>query len=70
MEVLLLAASAGRSSHMGILFLCSYFMTCACVDYWGAVLPRLSLLKGFSLVSLHGKMKQVCSSENVSAYTH
>ena len=37
----------------------SYFMTCACVDYWGVVLQRLSILKGFSLIPLHGKMKQV-----------
>lgn len=34
-------------------------MTCACVDYWGLVLPLLTSLKGFSLISLHGKMKQV-----------
>ena len=34
-------------------------MTCACVDYWGVVLPRLTALKGFSLIPLHGKMKQV-----------
>lgn len=52
---------AARSSHGCILFAfsCSYFMTCACVDYWGTVLPCLSSLKGFSLISLHGKMKQV-----------
>ncbi|WCJ39991.1 DEAD-box ATP-dependent RNA helicase 18 [Euphorbia peplus] len=37
---------------------CRYFMTCACVDYWGVVLPQLPALKGFSLVPLHGKMKQ------------
>lgn len=36
-----------------------YFMTCACVDYWGVVLPRLAVLKGLSLIPLHGKMKQV-----------
>lgn len=34
-------------------------MTCASVDYWGVVLPRLAALKGVSLISLHGKMKQV-----------
>lgn len=35
-----------------------YFMTCACVDYWGVVLPQLPALKGFCLIPLHGKMKQ------------
>ncbi|KAH0748510.1 hypothetical protein KY290_027742 [Solanum tuberosum] len=35
-----------------------YFMTCACVDCWGTVLPCLSCLKSFSLISLHGKIKQ------------
>lgn len=34
-------------------------MTCACVDYWGLVLPLLGSLKGFPLIALHGKMKQV-----------
>lgn len=34
-------------------------MTCACVDYWGVVLPCLSPLKDFNLIALHGKMKQV-----------
>lgn len=34
-------------------------MTCACVDYWGVVLPRLTALKNFNIVALHGKMKQV-----------
>lgn len=40
-------------------FFFSYFMTCACVDYWGVVLPQLSALKNIPLISLHGKMKQV-----------
>ncbi|KAE8725752.1 DEAD-box ATP-dependent RNA helicase 18 [Hibiscus syriacus] len=31
-------------------FTLRYFMTCACVDYWGVVLPRLTALKGFSLI--------------------
>ncbi|KAL2634811.1 hypothetical protein R1flu_006290 [Riccia fluitans] len=35
-----------------------YFMTCACVDYWGTVLPQLKMLKGLSIIPLHGKMKQ------------
>ncbi|KAK6145565.1 hypothetical protein DH2020_022385 [Rehmannia glutinosa] len=46
-----------------------YFMTCACVDYWGAVLPRLSALKGFSLISLHGKMKQAAREKALASFT-
>ncbi|KAK6227746.1 Helicase [Theobroma cacao] len=46
-----------------------YFMTCACVDYWGVVLPRLTALKGFSLISLHGKMKQTAREKALAAYT-
>ncbi|KAI3470922.1 hypothetical protein Pfo_027585 [Paulownia fortunei] len=46
-----------------------YFMTCACVDYWGAVLPILSALKGFSLISLHGKMKQAAREKALASFT-
>ncbi|EOY17681.1 P-loop containing nucleoside triphosphate hydrolases superfamily protein [Theobroma cacao] len=46
-----------------------YFMTCACVDYWGVVLPRLTALKGFSLISLHGKMKQTAREKALAAFT-
>ncbi|KAK7379402.1 hypothetical protein VNO80_04861 [Phaseolus coccineus] len=46
-----------------------YFMTCACVDYWGAVLPCLSLLKGFSLIPLHGKMKQSAREKALATFT-
>lgn len=35
-----------------------FLMTCACVDYWGVVLPQLAVLKGHSLIPFHGKMKQ------------
>ena len=38
---------------------CRYFMTCACVDFWGMVLPSLESLKKISMISLHGRMKQV-----------
>lgn len=34
-------------------------MTCACVDYWALVLPKLEALSGIQAVALHGKMKQV-----------
>ncbi|CAK8566445.1 unnamed protein product [Lathyrus sativus] len=46
-----------------------YYMTCACVDYWGVVLPRLSVLKGFSLISLHGKMKQNVREKALASFT-
>ncbi|XP_073297657.1 DEAD-box ATP-dependent RNA helicase 18 [Primulina huaijiensis] len=46
-----------------------YFMTCACVDYWGTVLPLLSVLKDFSLISLHGKMKQVAREKALDLFT-
>ncbi|KAK3019520.1 hypothetical protein RJ639_003192 [Escallonia herrerae] len=46
-----------------------YFMTCACVDYWGVVLPQLSALKSFSLISLHGKMKQTAREKALASFT-
>ncbi|KAK8672354.1 hypothetical protein V6N13_110726 [Hibiscus sabdariffa] len=46
-----------------------YFMTCACVDYWGVVLPRLTALKGFSLIALHGKMKQGAREKALASFT-
>lgn len=45
-----------------------YFMTCACVDYWGVVLPRLSVLKGFSLIPLHGQMKQTAREKALASF--
>ncbi|XP_027335135.1 DEAD-box ATP-dependent RNA helicase 18 isoform X2 [Abrus precatorius] len=46
-----------------------YFMTCACVDYWGVVLPCLPVLKGFSLIPLHGKMKQSAREKALASFT-
>ncbi|KAL6980752.1 DEAD-box ATP-dependent RNA helicase 18 [Sarracenia purpurea var. burkii] len=46
-----------------------YFMTCACVDYWGVALPRLAALKGFSLIPLHGKMKQTAREKALASFT-
>lgn len=46
-----------------------YFMTCACVDYWGLVLPRLAALKGFSIIPLHGKMKQTAREKGLASFT-
>ncbi|KAF6146938.1 hypothetical protein GIB67_036657 [Kingdonia uniflora] len=46
-----------------------YFMTCACVDYWGVVLSRLDTLKGCSLISLHGKLKQTARVKALTSFT-
>ncbi|XP_020578823.1 DEAD-box ATP-dependent RNA helicase 18 [Phalaenopsis equestris] len=46
-----------------------YFMTCACVDYWGTVLPQLSVLKSFPLIPLHGKMKQTAREKALSSFS-
>ncbi|CAA3028905.1 DEAD-box ATP-dependent RNA helicase 18 [Olea europaea subsp. europaea] len=46
-----------------------YFMTCASVDYWDVVLPRLSSLKGFTLISLHGQMKQAAREKALASFT-
>ncbi|EPS62883.1 hypothetical protein M569_11905, partial [Genlisea aurea] len=46
-----------------------YFMTCACVDYWGTVLPHVPALKGYFLISLHGKMKQSAREKALSSFT-
>lgn len=46
-----------------------YFMTCACVDYWGVVLPCLDSLKGRSLIPLHGQMKQAAREKALASFT-
>ncbi|ONK62613.1 uncharacterized protein A4U43_C07F5970 [Asparagus officinalis] len=46
-----------------------YFMTCACVDYWGKVLPQLTALKDCSLIPLHGKMKQSSREKALASFT-
>lgn len=46
-----------------------YFMTCACVDYWGVVLPCLTALKGRSLIPLHGQMKQAAREKALASFT-
>ncbi|GKU92175.1 hypothetical protein SLEP1_g5940 [Rubroshorea leprosula] len=46
-----------------------YFMTCACVDYWGVVLPHITALKGLSLIPLHGKMKQTAREKALAFFT-
>ncbi|EFJ12594.1 hypothetical protein SELMODRAFT_123861 [Selaginella moellendorffii] len=46
-----------------------YFMTCASVDYWGTVLPRLKTLKDVPIVVLHGKMKQSVRVKALEKFT-
>lgn len=46
-----------------------YFMTCACVDYWGVVLPRLAVLRSLSLIPLHGRMKQTAREKALASFT-
>ncbi|KAI5075534.1 hypothetical protein GOP47_0009610 [Adiantum capillus-veneris] len=46
-----------------------YFMTCACVDYWGTVLPTLKCLKNVSMISLHGKMQQSVREKALAQFT-
>ncbi|XP_058075129.1 DEAD-box ATP-dependent RNA helicase 18 [Magnolia sinica] len=46
-----------------------YFMTCACVDYWGVVLPQLAALKGCPLIPLHGRMKQIARERALASFT-
>ncbi|CAA6660219.1 unnamed protein product [Spirodela intermedia] len=46
-----------------------YFMTCACVDYWSVVLPKISILKGCSFTSLHGRMKQIAREKALATFT-
>ncbi|XP_021769245.1 DEAD-box ATP-dependent RNA helicase 18-like [Chenopodium quinoa] len=46
-----------------------FFMTCACVDYWGVVLPQLTVLKGHSIIPIHGKMKQSARKKASESFT-
>ncbi|KAJ4769064.1 RNA helicase [Rhynchospora pubera] len=46
-----------------------YFMTCACVDYWGVVLPQIKALKGSKITPLHGKMKQVNREKALASFS-
>jgi ATP-dependent RNA helicase DDX55/SPB4 len=33
-----------------------FFLTCACVDYFASVLPKLNALKSVRFLAIHGKM--------------
>ncbi|KAK9689102.1 hypothetical protein RND81_09G035500 [Saponaria officinalis] len=45
-----------------------YFLSCDCVDYWGVVLPQLSLLKGHPLIPFHGKMGQKTRDKALASF--
>ncbi|XP_074287180.1 LOW QUALITY PROTEIN: DEAD-box ATP-dependent RNA helicase 18-like [Silene latifolia] len=64
-----LECEADKKSSELVDLLVNYFMTCASVDYWGFVLPRLSLLEGHSLIPLHGKMKQQAREKALTSFT-
>uniref|UniRef100_UPI0005C9E0B3 DEAD-box ATP-dependent RNA helicase 18-like n=1 Tax=Fragaria vesca subsp. vesca TaxID=101020 RepID=UPI0005C9E0B3 len=46
-----------------------YFMTCASVDYWGAVLPCLAPLKDINLIALHGQMNEITRDKALASFT-
>lgn len=45
-----------------------YFLTCACVDFMAAVLPRLPQCKGLAFQALHGRMKQAARGATLSSF--
>ncbi|XP_074269435.1 DEAD-box ATP-dependent RNA helicase 18-like [Silene latifolia] len=64
-----LECEADKKSSELVDLLVKYFMTCASVDYWGVVLPRLSLLKKHPLIPLHGQMKQQAREKALASFT-
>ncbi|AEE35194.1 DEA(D/H)-box RNA helicase family protein [Arabidopsis thaliana] len=46
-----------------------FFMTCACVDYWGLVLSKIPTLKSISFFSTHGKMDQKGRDTALASFT-
>ncbi|KAJ8466721.1 hypothetical protein OPV22_029273 [Ensete ventricosum] len=47
-----------------------YFMTCACVDYWGVILPQLIALNSCPIIPLHGRMKQIAREKALASFTN
>jgi len=45
-----------------------YFLTCACVDYFTTVLPRLAACKKLSFHALHGRMKQAARETTLASF--
>lgn len=45
-----------------------YFLTCACVDYFATVLPRLAPCKAVPFRALHGRMKQSVREAALEAF--
>jgi ATP-dependent RNA helicase DDX55/SPB4 len=46
-----------------------YFLTCACVEYFGLVLKKLPALKGQQVACLHGKMKQAAREATLEKFS-
>ncbi|XP_006290801.2 DEAD-box ATP-dependent RNA helicase 49 isoform X1 [Capsella rubella] len=46
-----------------------FFMTCACVDYWGLVLSKIHSLKSISFFPTHGKMDQKARDKALASFT-
>ena len=46
-----------------------YFMTCACVDLYSALLARLSDTAALPLRALHGRMKQAAREAVLADFT-
>ncbi|KAL9311403.1 DEAD-box ATP-dependent RNA helicase 49 [Arabidopsis thaliana] len=46
-----------------------FFMTCACVDYWGLVISKIPSLKSISFFSTHGKMDQKGRDTALASFT-
>lgn len=45
-----------------------YMLTCACVDFWAAVLPHVHDAKGLIVHALHGRMKQRARDARLAAF--
>lgn len=45
-----------------------YFLTCACVEFYRTVLPRLPQLKGVPVKALYGKMKQAAREKTLQEF--
>ncbi|CAD5316907.1 unnamed protein product [Arabidopsis thaliana] len=46
-----------------------FFMTCACVDYWGLVISKIPSLKSISFFPTHGKMDQKGRDTALASFT-
>lgn len=46
-----------------------YFLTCAMVDYFSLILPKLDSFRGIRFFHIHGKMKQKSREKALKAYS-